>query len=176
MAVAASKTFAGARLRRLREEHGLTQVGLARALDLSTSYVNQLENDQRPITVPVLLTLTERFNLPAHFFAPDSDARLVADLRESLAESHATTTQIEELAARMPSVGQAIVSLHRRMVNATAELEALRSRASVDIPDDPARPMPFEEVRDFFYDRKNYVDELDRAAEELFDAHHLPRR
>ncbi|ETA92461.1 hypothetical protein O979_24415 [Mycobacterium avium subsp. paratuberculosis 10-4404] len=39
-------------------------MALARALGLSTSYVNQLENDQRPITVPVLLTLTERFDLP----------------------------------------------------------------------------------------------------------------
>ncbi|OBK29275.1 Cro/Cl family transcriptional regulator [Mycobacterium asiaticum] len=173
MAGAPSKTFAGARLRRLREEHGLTQVAMARTLDLSTSYVNQLENDQRPITVPVLLALTERFNLPAHFFATDSDARLVADLRESLAESQATTAQIEELAARMPDVGQAIVALHRRMVNATAEVEALRSRASVDVPEDPARPMPFEEVRDFFYDRRNYVDELDRAAEQLFETHRL---
>jgi predicted transcriptional regulator/transcriptional regulator with XRE-family HTH domain len=168
-----SKTFAGARLRRLREEHGLTQVALARILDLSTSYVNQLENDQRPITVPVLLALTERFNLPPHFFAPDSNARLVADLRESLAESQASALQIEELAARMPEVGQAIVSLYRRTVHATAEVDALRSRASLDIPDDPARPMPFEEVRDFFYDRNNYVDELDRAAETLFDAHGL---
>ena len=165
--------FAGARLRRLREEHGLSQVKLARLLDLSTSYVNQLENDQRPITVPVLLALTERFNLPAHFFAPDSSARLVADLRESLAESHASPLQLEELAARMPEVGQAIVSLHRRMVHATAEVDALRTRVSVEIPEDPARPMPFEEVRDFFYDRNNYIDGLDRAAEALFDTHRL---
>jgi predicted transcriptional regulator len=28
--------------------------------------------------------------------------------------------------------------------------------------------MPFEEVRDFFYDRKNYIGELDEAAESLF--------
>jgi len=79
-----AKTFAGARLRRLREEHGLTQVALARALGLSTSYVNQMENDQRPITVPVLLTLTDQFNLPSTYFAPDTDARLIADLSEAL--------------------------------------------------------------------------------------------
>lgn len=170
---AVSKTFVGARLRRLREEHGLTQARLAKALDLSTSYVNQLENDQRPITVPVLLTLTERFQLPAHYFAPDSDARLVADLRESLAESTATATQIEELAARMPDVGHAVVSLHRQLVAANAEVEALRGQASEDSTGDRGRPMPFEEVRDFFYDRKNYIDPLDRAAERLFDEHRL---
>lgn len=109
-----AKTFVGARLRRLREEQGLTQVALARALNLSTSYVNQLENDQRPITVPVLLTLTGRFDLPAHYFAPDSDARLISDLREILADSPATGSQIEELVARMPEVGKTLVGMHRR--------------------------------------------------------------
>ncbi|MGO9511922.1 MAG: helix-turn-helix domain-containing protein, partial [Mycobacterium sp.] len=108
-----AKTFAGARLRRLREDHGLTQVALARALGLSTSYVNQMENDQRPMTVSVLLTLTERFELPAQYFAPDSDARLVSDLSEVLADGPATAAQIEELVARMPAVGQTLVNLHR---------------------------------------------------------------
>jgi XRE family transcriptional regulator, fatty acid utilization regulator len=168
-----AKTFAGARLRRLREEHGLTQVALARALGLSTSYVNQLENDQRPITVSVLLTLTERFDLPTQYFAPDSDARLVSDLREVLAEGNATGAQIEELVARMPDVGQTLVNLHRRLHDATADLEALHSRANVDISAVAQQPMPFEEVRDFFYDRKNYIGELDIAAEELFNRNRL---
>ena len=148
-----AKTFAGARLRRLREDHGLTQVALARLLGLSTSYVNQLENDQRPITVAVLLTLTERFDLPTQYFAPDSDARLISDLREVLAETSATAAQIEELVARMPAVGQTLVNLHRRLHDATTDLEALHSRANVEISAMPQQPMPFEEVRDFFYVR-----------------------
>lgn len=164
-----AKTFVGARLRRLREEHGLTQVALARALGLSTSYVNQLENDQRPVTVPVLLSLSERFDLPTHYFTPDSDARLVSDLRDILVDSPATPAQIEELVARMPSVGQTLVSLHRRLFDATTELEAMHARASADAPVPLQQPMPFEEVRDFFYDRKNHVNELDQAAESLFD-------
>lgn len=173
--VRVAKTFAGARLRRLREQ-GLTQVALARALGLSTSYVNQLENDQRPITVPVLLTLTERFDLPTQYFAPDSDARLIADLREVLAETPATPGQVEELVARMPAIGQTLVNLHRRLHDTTADLEALNSRANLDISDTPGlphQPMPFEEVRDFFYDRKNYIGELDVAAEEMFDHNRL---
>ncbi|ORJ63212.1 short-chain fatty acyl-CoA regulator family protein [Mycobacterium simiae] len=168
-----AKTFAGARLRRLREEHGLTQVALARALNLSTSYVNQLENDQRPITVPVLLSLTERFDLPTQYFAPDSDARLVADLREIFVDGPATAGQIEELVARMPQVGQTLVNLHRRLHDATADLEALHGRATADVAAPPPQPMPFEEVRDFFYDHKNYVAELDLAAEAMFDENGL---
>lgn len=168
-----AKTFAGARLRRLREEQGLTQVALARVLGLSTSYVNQLENDQRPITVPVLLTLTERFDLPTHYFAPESDARLVSDLREVLADTSATAAQVEELVARMPAVGQTLVNLHRRLHDTTADLEALHSRANVDTSGMPQQPMPFEEVRDFFYDRKNYIGELDTAAEDMFNENRL---
>ncbi|MGV9801085.1 short-chain fatty acyl-CoA regulator family protein [Mycobacterium sp. NPDC003449] len=170
---AVAKTFAGARLRRLRDERGLTQVALARALGLSTSYVNQLENDQRPITVPVLLALSDRFDLPTHYFAPDADARLVSDLREILTDGPATNAQIEELVARMPEVGQAMVNLHRRLHDATAELEAVHDRASLNVQTGTQQPMPFEEVRDFFYDRRNYIDALDRAAEELFGRHGL---
>jgi len=173
MVLRVAKTFAGARLRRLREDHGLTQVAMARVLGLSTSYVNQLENDQRPITVPVLLALTERFDLPTQYFAPDSDARLISDLREVLAETSATAAQIEELVARMPGVGQTLVNLHRRLHDATTDLEALHSRASVETTAVSQQPMPFEEVRDFFYDRKNYIGELDLAAEELFTQNRL---
>ncbi|TDK90608.1 short-chain fatty acyl-CoA regulator family protein [Mycolicibacterium mucogenicum] len=163
-----AKTFVGARLRRLREEQGLTQVALARVLGLSTSYVNQLENDQRPVTVPVLLTLAERFDLPTNYFAPESDARLVSDLREILADTSATAGQLEELVARMPAVGQMLVSMNRRLFDATTELDAMHTRATVDASAPLPQPMPFEEVRDFFYDRKNHVGELDAAAESLF--------
>ncbi|OBF44613.1 Cro/Cl family transcriptional regulator [Mycolicibacterium peregrinum] len=168
-----TKTFAGARLRRLRDERGLTQVALARALGLSTSYVNQLENDQRPITVPVLLALADRFDLPTQYFTPDADARLVSDLREILADGPATSAQIEELVARMPEVGQAMVTMHRRLHDATAELEAVHGRTNLDAQTGTQQPMPFEEVRDFFYDRRNYIDALDRAAEDLFTRHRL---
>jgi predicted transcriptional regulator/transcriptional regulator with XRE-family HTH domain len=165
-----AKTFAGARLRRLREERGLTQVALARALDLSTSYVNQLENDQRPITLAVLLALTERFSLPAQYFSSDSDARLMADLRDvftATSGEHAGT-QIQELVARMPEIGRSLVTMHRRLGEATEELEVYRSRAAAETSLPVQRPMPFEEVRDFFYDRNNYIGELDDAAEQMF--------
>jgi predicted transcriptional regulator/transcriptional regulator with XRE-family HTH domain len=167
-----SKTFAGARLRRLRQERGLTQAALAQALELSTSYVNQLENDQRPITVSVLIALTERFDLPPQYFSSDTDARLVADLSDLFTETgaeHGTTrTQIEEFVARMPEIGRSLVTVHRRLRDATEELEGYRSRATAETSLPSERPMPFEEVRDFFYDRNNYIGELDLAAERLF--------
>ena len=166
-----AKRFSGARLRRLRQERGLTQAALAQALNLSTSYVNQLENEQRPITVPVLIALTERFELPPQFFSSDTDARLVADLSDLFteigAEHGVTRSQIEEFVARMPEIGRSLVTVHRRLRDATGELEGYRSRATADTPLPLERPMPFEEVRDFFYDRNNYIGDLDDAAERM---------
>jgi XRE family transcriptional regulator, fatty acid utilization regulator len=168
---AVAKMFSGARLRRLRNERGLTQAALAQALDLSTSYVNQLENDQRPITVPVLIALTDRFDLPAQYFSSDSDARLVADLSdvftETVTDRAISQSQIEEFVARMPEIGRSLVAVHRRLRDATEELEGYRSRATAETSLPPERPMPFEEVRDFFYDRNNYIGDLDVAAERM---------
>jgi transcriptional regulator with XRE-family HTH domain len=64
------KVFAGIRLRRLREERGLSQVELARILAISSSYLNQIEHDARPMTVTVLVRLTEVFGIDPAFFAP----------------------------------------------------------------------------------------------------------
>ncbi len=52
--------FIGPQLRRAREERGLTQAALARDLGISPSYLNQIERNQRPLTVPVLLRLGSR--------------------------------------------------------------------------------------------------------------------
>ena len=164
--------FSGARLRRLRNERGLSQAALARTLNLSTSYVNQLENDQRPITVPVLVALAERFDLPSNYFSTDSDARLVADLSDvftaAAPDDSVSSMHIEELVARMPEVGRNLVTVYRRLRDATEELEAYRSHATTETSLPAERPMPFEEVRDFFYDRNNYIGELDIAAEQMF--------
>ncbi|SCE60422.1 hypothetical protein GA0115253_108451, partial [Streptomyces sp. Termitarium-T10T-6] len=81
-----SKTYAGARLRRLREERGLSQAELARMLAISPSYLNQMEHDSRPLTVPVLLRLTEAFGVDPGFFSERDTARVLADLREALAD------------------------------------------------------------------------------------------
>ncbi|WP_206186742.1 short-chain fatty acyl-CoA regulator family protein [Williamsia sp. 1135] len=178
--MAVAKMFVGTKLRRLREERALTQAALAQGLGLSTSYVNQLENDQRPLTVAVLLRLTDTYDLLAHFFSADTDARLIADLGEVLGEySEAADigqAELDELVARMPTVGRTLIGLHRRLHAAQTELETYQAGAAPDQTENsgvvfPA--MPFEEVRDFFYDRRNHIPELDRAAERTFEAQGL---
>ena len=57
------KLFAGARVRRLRREQRLTQAAMAEALGISTSYLNLIERDQRPISAQILLQLVEVFDI-----------------------------------------------------------------------------------------------------------------
>jgi acyl-ACP thioesterase len=77
-----SKTFVGSRLRQLRNERGFSQAALAQMLEISPSYLNQIEHDVRPLTVAVLLRITEVFGVDATFFSSQDDTRLVAELRE----------------------------------------------------------------------------------------------
>lgn len=160
------KLYAGTRLRRLREERGLSQVELARILAISPSYLNQIEHDARPLTVTVLVRLTEVFGIDPSFFTPRDTARQLAELREALPEASAgralPLSDLQQVAGTMPEVAEAVAQLHRRYRDAVTHLEAL-----TDSRTGTPTLMPHELVRDFFYRRQNYVDVLDRAAEEL---------
>ncbi|MGW5381543.1 short-chain fatty acyl-CoA regulator family protein [Nocardia sp. NPDC003963] len=165
------KMYAGGRLRVLREQRGLSQSGLAKTLGLSVSYVNQLENDQRPLTIPVLLRLTATFDLEVGFFAPETDARLLADLHEVFAEepefASVSSSELDDLLSRVPTAARLLISQHRRLRAANEQLDQLT--AGLDAPEAGRRTaMPYEDVRDYFYDRRNHIPALDTAAEDLF--------
>ncbi len=169
------KAFMGIRLKRLREERGLTQVALARALELSASYLNQLEQNQRPLTVPVLLKLNAVFGIDVQRFSEDDEARLITDLRELLGEQPErdaiALAEIRELAANMPAVARTLLRLAKNQRASQEREEAWAARLGLDRSElGAAKPMPFEEVRDFFYARHNHIDELDELAERLAGA------
>ncbi|MFC0842367.1 short-chain fatty acyl-CoA regulator family protein [Streptomyces noboritoensis] len=165
-----SKAYAGARLRRLREERRMSQAELARVLGISPSYLNQMEHDSRPLTVPVLLRLTETFGVDPSFFSERDTSRLVADLREALAnevaEARVSPSDLAELATRMPAVASVLLDLGRR-----SQLLAERLAETADGRDErhgPGAPRsPHEEIREFFYRRQNYLHDTDLAAEGL---------
>ncbi len=170
----------GMRLRRLREERRLTQAALADALGISTSYLSQLEQNQRPLTVPVLLRLNAAFGVDVQLFSEEEEGRLITDLREALSDGAQIETvsvaEIRELAANMPAVARTLVSLHRKQRDATERIGAMAAQLGEEwLGDAPAR-MPFEQVRDFFYARHNHVPELDEVAEQVYAAAGLAPR
>ncbi|NKY89716.1 acetate metabolism transcriptional regulator RamB [Nocardia veterana] len=166
-----AKTYVGARLRQLRTERGLSQISLAKKLEISASYLNQIEHDVRPLTVPVLLRISEVFGVDTSFFASQDDTRLIAELQEVVMDTElgieADAQEIADMVSAHPSLARALVNMHRRYRNTTAQLAAATEDRFSDGSGSGAISRPHEEVRDFFYQRQNYIHELDTAAEEL---------
>ena len=113
------KTFMGLKLRRLRAERGLSQTALAHTLGISPSYLNQIEQNQRPLTVSVLLKISQTLGVDVQQFSEDDEARLVAALREALADAPDAISlpELREVAAQMPALARAVLALHRRAVD-----------------------------------------------------------
>jgi len=166
-----AKTFVGSRVRQLRSERGFSQAALAQMLDISPSYLNQIEHDVRPLTVAVLLRITEVFGVDATFFASQDDTRLVAELREVTMDRDlgvdVDQSELADVVSAHPSLAKAMVNLHRRYRLTTAQLAAATEGRFSDGSGSGSITMPHEEVRDYFYERQNYLHELDTAAEEL---------
>lgn len=156
----------GVRLKRLREERGMTQAALARSLELSPSYLNQMERNQRPLTVPVLLRLNAVFGLDVQLFSEAEEARLIPDLRAALADqgAGASMAEVREIASNMPGVARAIIDMQTRLRDTAEQMDLMAGHLTGEVSGDPA---PFEAVRDYFYNNRNYIAALDEAAEAL---------
>ncbi len=68
-----------------------------------------------------------------------------------------------------------MVNLHQRYRLTTTQLATVTEDRYSDGSGSGAITMPHEEVRDYFYQRQNYLHELDTAAEELTDRMRMHR-
>ena len=75
-------TYVGGPLRRFREDRQLKQIEFARMLGISSSYLNQIEQNQRPLTLAVMSRLRQAYGVEADQFSGEDEARLLGDLRE----------------------------------------------------------------------------------------------
>ena len=80
------KLYAGAKLRETRNQLGLTQKAFAEKLGVSLPYLNQMENNNRPISTTVVLALASELGLDVTELSAGDSERLVSDMRERLAE------------------------------------------------------------------------------------------
>jgi len=173
-ATMSGKLYIGHKLRRLRERHALSQAALATRLGVSPSYLNQIENNQRPLTVPVLLRIAQVLDVDLARLVEDEESRLVADLREALNDplfggDGIPLAELRNAAAASPDLAKRVLALYRSFRQADERLHALTedlSKGGGEMRTGRAH-FPYEEVRDFFYYRDNYVGGLDEAAETL---------
>ena len=81
-----AKLFAGHRIKRLRRQSGLTQAAMAEMLEISPSYLNLVERNQRPLSATLLLKLAEKFDFDTRSLADDEPGGGEEGLRRRLAD------------------------------------------------------------------------------------------
>jgi predicted transcriptional regulator/transcriptional regulator with XRE-family HTH domain len=166
--MATQKLYAGAKLREIRGRLSLTQKTFADKLGVSLPYLNQMENNHRPVSASVVLALAQEFGLDVTELTVGESERLVSDMREALADPvfAQTTPPLADLrlaASNAPALARAFLDLHRAYRQTHERLASLDEALGRE--DASLRPSPWEEVRDFFHYCDNYIDAVDRAAE-----------
>ena len=158
------KTYIGPHLRRLRLERAETQGAMARALGISASYVNLLENNERSVSVTVLLRLFEAYGVDWRDIAEDDGTAKLADLRAVMqdpifAENRPDLTQLRAAQVHSPDLVAAFLALHRAYQATTDQLLSL---AEGEAPQLAASPE--SAVHSVFRRNRNHFRELEDAA------------
>ncbi len=168
----ADKLYVGPRVRRLREARGWRLEACAAKLGLSISYLSQIETNQRPVTARVLIALIQLFETDAAAFNADEDQRLAADLREAtletgIADQPTPLSEIKQAAVSTPLFARQFLALHRAYRRLEERVGMMDEALSLDQAAVASALLPYEEVRDYFHYRDNYIGSLDTAAEAL---------
>ncbi|ALG92007.1 MULTISPECIES: helix-turn-helix domain-containing protein [Actibacterium] len=162
------KLYAGVKLRETRTRLGLTQKKFAAKLGISLPYLNQMENNNRPVSTGVVLALAQEFGFDVTELSVGDASRIVSDMREALAdpvfgETAPPLADLRLAASNAPALARAFLDLHRAYRQTHERLASLDEALGRE--DGRAQSSPWEEVRDFFHYCDNYIDAVDRAAE-----------
>jgi len=166
--MATQKLYAGAKLREIRTKLGLTQKSYAAKLGVSLPYLNQMENNNRPVSTTVVLALASEFGFDVTELSAGDAERMVTDMREALADqvfadAAPPLADLRLTASNAPALARAFLDLHRAYRQTHERLASLDEALGRDGA--RMQPSPWEEVRDFFHYCDNYIDSVDRAAE-----------
>src|SRR5258708_10449613 len=127
----------GGKLRGLGREGKLSQATMAEQLGISASYLNLLEHNQRPVTVPVLLKLAQRFSVDVQSLTAEDDSRLVSELMEAFADplfdaNDVKVNDLTDLVAASPNLGQALLTLYRAYPSARTNATPAQAVEPID--------------------------------------------
>ncbi len=162
------KLYAGVKLRETRTRLGLTQKAFAGKLGVSLPYLNQMENNHRPVSAGVVLALASEFGFDVTELSTGDAERVVSDMREALADpvfadAAPPMADLRLAASNAPALARAFLDLHRAYRQAQERMASLDEALGRD--GTALQPSPWDEVRDFFHYCDNYIDAVDRAAE-----------
>lgn len=164
-----AKTFIGPRLRQLRREHGQTQAEMAKALGVSTSYVNLLENNQRSLSVQLLMALAEAYRVDWRDLLTDETSNRLAELRNAFRDPlfASAPPDLQELRAAVDHAPRLVDHFLGLYHSHRTALDKMMRLGSERMPDDLVSSSPETVIHDFFRNHSNYFEALEVAAEEL---------
>jgi predicted transcriptional regulator/DNA-binding XRE family transcriptional regulator len=166
------KILVGHKLRRFRQSIGLSQTAMAEALDISPSYLNLLEHNQRPLTVSILLRLGNSFDIDLKDFAEDDSANLSTGISEIfsdplLAGEQVPRREIQDMISAAPTAARGLIALYQAYRKVRDELELTAGDSGSDVK---AVGSPVEKVRAILQQSNNFFAPLEESAEELRSA------
>ncbi|MFZ5692725.1 MAG: helix-turn-helix domain-containing protein [Pseudomonadota bacterium] len=164
-----SKTFVGPQLRQLRRARGQTQAEMAKALGISAGYVNLLENNQRSLSVRLLMALADTYQVDWRDMVRDESSNLFSELRNVIRDPmfSGNVPDLEELRAaidhapRLVEQFVALYGIHR------TTLERIMRQGTASGPEGLLASSAESVIHDFFRDNSNYFHALEMAAEKL---------
>ncbi|HEX7872027.1 MAG TPA: short-chain fatty acyl-CoA regulator family protein [Sphingobium sp.] len=159
-----TKLFAGHAVRRLRRGQGMTQVAFAEAVDISASYLNLIERNQRPLTAALLLRLADRFDIDPRRLGSEEPAGGIEGLRRRLADPIFADIGIDraemaEWLAAAPGGVEAFARAYDRM----------REGGGGGAAEASFQPPAVQAVRQEIERWRNHFADLDAQAEALAD-------
>ncbi|HMB14375.1 MAG TPA: short-chain fatty acyl-CoA regulator family protein [Roseovarius sp.] len=165
--MATQKLYAGAKLRETRQRLNLTQKDFAAKLGVSLPYLNQMENNNRPVSTTVVLALAQEFGFDVTELSTGDAERLVSDMREALADpvfgDPPPLADLRLTASNAPALARAFLELHSAYRQTHERLASLDEALGRE--DARGQTSAWDEVRDFFHYCDNYIDAVDHAAE-----------
>ncbi len=161
------KTFIGPQLRRLRQERAETQAQMARRLGISTAYVNLLENNQRSVSVAILLKLFEAYGVDWRAIAEDDSTARLSDMRAALQDplfdgARPDLHELRAAQAHAPTLIAAFLRLNRAYLAASDQLLAMAAQPGGG--EAPLAASPEGAVHNFFRRNRNHFPTLEDAA------------
>ncbi|HTH28578.1 MAG TPA: short-chain fatty acyl-CoA regulator family protein [Sphingobium sp.] len=157
-----TRLLAGHAVRRLRRARQMTQIAFAEAIDISPSYLNLIERNQRPLTAALLLRLAERFDVDPRRLGAEEPAGGMDGLRRRLADPMFADigidrTEMAEWLAAAPGGVEAFARLYDRMREGGGQ-----AAATTEAP-------PVLSVRQEIERWRNHFADLDAMAEQMAD-------
>ena len=169
--MAEKKIFAGPKVRRIRNGLGLTQMAMAEALEISPSYLNLIERNQRPLTVQLLLKLAAVYKVDLDELQGEAGG-LVRDLREVFADPLLSgelpgEQELIEVAEAAPNAANGILKLYRAYREQAGRLSDLAELLAQEGhgPSISGARLPADEVREKLERRPNFHAAIEDAAE-----------